>query len=108
MSESNAFIPGVSNGTAGALSSATETPALQPAGAPFDPVWMAAILLCVIVIATRRLTTANTLRERRIAGGHYKGQVEPKWYERFQKSEAVREDALDRTDLQQAIRTRRR
>ncbi len=66
------------------------------------------MLLCVIVIAARRLTTANTLRERKIAGGHYRGAVTPKWYERFQKSEMLREGDQDQIGLQDAIRTRRR
>lgn len=72
-----------------------------------DPVWLAAVLICLIVVATRRLTSSNVERERPIAGGHYKGEVTPGWMQRFQKQEAMREEG-NRTDLQEAIRARRR
>ena len=82
-----------------------ETPAKPLDGV--DPVWLSAILICVIVIATRRLTSSNVERERPIAGGHYKGTVTPGWMKRFKKQEALREEA-NRTNLQEAIRARRR
>ena len=73
-----------------------------------DPVWVSAILICIIIIATRVLTSSNVERERPIAGGHYKGKVTPGWMKHFQKQEALREEAANRTYLQAAIRARRR
>lgn len=72
-----------------------------------DPVWLAVIFIFVIVVATRRLTSSNVERERPIAGSHYKGKVTPGWMSCFRKKEALREE-VNRTNLQEAIRAKRR
>jgi hypothetical protein len=105
----------ISTGTPGSVLEQGHATSGQESGgllASADPVWLAIILLCAIIIVARRMGTSNVERNRPIQGGHYQGKVTPSWYQTFMKRDQSEEPGMfenvPRTDLQSAIRKKRK